>query len=413
MKIKKKIFLSIYFFLYLSLIFGFYINEDSAGGFIKDYDLHFDLTNKLFNNSIIYGFLNYDIYYVPHSPLFILYLIIIKKFFVSEFLLRLFHLHLCLLIPYFIFLAIKIKYKTENYDLKLLLPTIFFLSPYFRAGGIWVDDNIFALIFLSISIFYFVKEKFNHDEHIKFILLNVLFLAIASYFRPIYSILSIFFFVSFFDKIKLYKNLLFYIVFNLILSLPAFYYIFILEINKWATSYLFRVNFITTFSLVMSVMMFYILPIILFHYKTLITQISNLKIFIISIIYFFSLYLFFQYNVNYSGGIFLKASKFIFYNNIFFYFLATTLTIFFYLIFFKKNKSYLDLILIGLLFLLEIDGIVYHETYDPLLIIIMILIFENQYISNFFKKLNLKSFLFLFCYFLTFLILSILKVSFL
>jgi hypothetical protein len=159
MIIQKKIFFSIYFFLYLSLIFGFCINEDFAGGFIKDYDLHFDLINKIFNKSIIYGLLNYDIYYVPHSPLFILYLIVIKKIFVFDFLLRLFHLHLSLLIPFFIYLSIKIKYKIINYDLKLLLPAIFFLSPYFRAGAIWADDNIFSLIFLSISIFFLLKKN--------------------------------------------------------------------------------------------------------------------------------------------------------------------------------------------------------------------------------------------------------------
>jgi hypothetical protein len=209
----------------------------------------------------------------------------------------------------------------------------------------------------------------------------------------------------------LYKNLFLYVIFNLLLSFPAFYYIFILEINKWATSYLFRFNFITTLSLVISVILFYMMPIILFNYKNLIKEFLNLKLLVVSIVYFFLLYFFFQYDVSYSGGIFFKISKIIFYNNIFFYFMASLLLVFFYLIFFNKNKSHLDIILISLLICLEIDGIVYHETYDPLLLIMIILLFENQYISNFFKKLNLKSFLFVFSYFLSFLILSILKVN--
>ena len=81
MKISKNKIIIFYFFLYISLIIGFNLNEDFAGGFKADYELHHSLIKNLFNESIVYGLLNYDIYYVPHSPIFIIYMIFLKKIF--------------------------------------------------------------------------------------------------------------------------------------------------------------------------------------------------------------------------------------------------------------------------------------------------------------------------------------------
>ena len=412
MIINKKIFFLIYTTLYLTLLAGLYLNEDFGGGFVQDYNLHLDLINNLFNESIIYGLINYDIFYVPHSPLFILYMILIKKIFISEFLFRLFNLHLSLLIPFFTYLAIKTKYKLRNYDLRLLLPTIFFLSPFFRAGSIWVDDNIFALIFLTIGIFFFTKEFVNKTTSLKYILATIIFLALAAYFRPIYSILSIYFFIIFFSKLKVFKNLVIYVTLNLVLAFPAFYYVFILEINKWATGYLFRVNFFTFSSIVITIMVFYILPFVFYEYKKLLKKIFNFNIILISIVYFFLLNYFFYYDLEYSGGIFLKSSQLFFNNNYFFYIVSAFCLSLLYFIFID-NPSYKDLVLILLLIILEIDGVIYHETYDPLLIILILLLFENKYILNFFNKLDFKYFLFIFIYFLAFLITSIIKINFL
>ena len=81
MKLNKKYTIIYYSFLYLSLLIGFYFGEDFAGGFEGDHKLHNQLINWIFNESILYGLLNYDTYYVPHSPLFIIYIIFLKKIF--------------------------------------------------------------------------------------------------------------------------------------------------------------------------------------------------------------------------------------------------------------------------------------------------------------------------------------------
>ena len=62
-----------------------------------------------------------------------------------------------------------------------------------------------------------------------------------------------------------------------------------------------------------------------------------------------------------------------------------------------------------LLFSLEIDGVIYHETYDPLIYILIFLIFKNNYINSFVKKLNLKKYILLVFFALSFYTTAVLK----
>ena len=56
----------------------------------------------------------------------------------------------------------QIRFQKKITDWKIFIPAIFFLSPYYRAGSIWLDDNIVALIFFILSIFFFLK--FQHQK---------------------------------------------------------------------------------------------------------------------------------------------------------------------------------------------------------------------------------------------------------
>ena len=414
MKITKKKITFFYFFLYLSLILGFYLKEDFAGGFETDYNLHHTLIQNLFNNSIIYGLLNYDIYYVPHSPLFIIYIIGLEKFFLNEGLYKLFNLHLSLLLPIVIGLSLKYKYNLKNIDPKFLIPSLLFISPYFRAGSIWIDDNIFALIFLSFSFLFFIKFEQTKDK-LSNILICISFLALASYFRPIYSIFSIYYFLNFINNLKSIKNISAYIFLNILLAYPAFHYVFVLDINKWAQSYLFRENIITVSSLVISVMMFYLLPFIAYDYKNLKEKVFSLKSFYFIIVIIALLFLFFEYDRSYSGGIILKFSTLLFNNYYFYYFVCSILILIFYFLFLEEKSNFknLDIILIITLFALELDGVIYHETFDPLLIILISLLFKNKTINKFILKLNYKNFIFIFLYFFMFYLMSVVKTLFL
>ena len=75
MTVKRNHIILVYIFLYLSLLVGFYYGEDFAGCFKYDLQTHKMLLENLFNESLSYGLLNYDIFYVPHSPIFIIYLL--------------------------------------------------------------------------------------------------------------------------------------------------------------------------------------------------------------------------------------------------------------------------------------------------------------------------------------------------
>ena len=393
MKLERGQIFLYYLILYLSLLVGFYYGEDFAGGFKYDLQTHKMLLENLFNKNLSYGLLNYDIFYVPHSPIFILYLLFLKKIFILEEIYRLINLHLSLLLPFFVGLSLKVKYKLKKNDIRYLLPSIFIFSPYFRAGCIWTDDNLLAMVFLSISIYFFVKHE-KDKGNIKNVLISAFFLAVSAYFRPIYSLLSVYFFLNFFLNLRISKKLLFYILLNFFLALPAFYYIFILEINKWAISYLFRENIFTILSLSSSIIVFYFIPFIIRDYKLIFKQILNKNnclfyfIILIFVIYFF------EYNRSYSGGIVLKISNLFFGNNYFFYLISTVCILLLYSIFFSKNKemNFFDLILLIILFMLEIDGVVYHETYDPLIYILILLLLRNKFFTNYIKKFNLGSF---------------------
>ena len=409
MRLNKNYIIIYYFFLYLTLIIGLYFGEDFTGGFKYDLDTHNMLVSNLFNKGIGYGLLNYDIYYVPHSPIFIIYIIFLKKLFLVDEIYRLVNLHLSLLIPIFVGLSLKIKYNLKSGDIRYLLPTIFFFSPYFRAGSIWTDDNLFAIIFLCISIYFFIKYEKN--KVLKNILCCAFFLAISSYFRPIYSIFSIYFFLKFFVDLNFNRNFIYYVLFNFLLSLPALYYLFILDVNKWAINYLFRENLFTIISLVSSVLVFYFLPFILKDYKSLSRKLLNIKNIFLSSVIIILLVLFFEYNRTYSGGIILKLSNLIFNNNYLFFLISSISITLLYILFFNKKKKtiFFDIVILFLLFSLEIDGVIYHETYDPLIYILIFLIFKNNYINSFIIKLNLKKYILLVFFALSFYATAVLK----
>ena len=393
MKLERVHIILYYLILYLSLLVGFYYGEDFAGGFKYDLQTHKMLLDNLFNKNLSYGLLNYDIFYVPHSPIFIIYLLFLKKIFIVEEIYRFINLHFSLLLPFFVGLSLKVKYRLKKNDIRYLLPSIFIFSPYFRAGCIWTDDNLLAMVFLSISIYFFVKHE-KDKGNIKNVLISAFFLAVSAYFRPIYSILSIYFFLNFLLNLKISKKLLFYILLNFFLALPAFYYIFILEINKWAISYLFRENIFTILSLSSSIIVFYFLPFIIKDYKSILKRILNKNNYLFYLIILSFVIYFFEYNLSYSGGIVLKFSNLFFGNNYFFYLISSVCILLIYSIFFSKSRdrNFFDLILLIILFMLEIDGVIYHETYDPLIYILILLLLRNKFFTNYINKFNLVSF---------------------
>ena len=245
-----------------------------------------------------------------------------------------------------------------------------------------------------------------------YIFLNTLFLALAAYFRPIHFIFGFYFFLNYFFQLKLSKKFYLYLLFNIFLSLPAFYYTIILEINGWFRPWLFRTNNTTTLSLSISLILFYSLPFIFCNLNQLKKVIYDKFIIFSSIIYLSLVIINFNYELPYSGGIFYKFSETIFSNNYPFYIISTFGFYFIFLILknFSQKKDLLsDGILIILLFLLEIDGVVYHESYDPLFYIVVFLLIKNSFYKKTLTEISNKKIVIFFLFCSIFLITTILK----
>ena len=133
---------------------------------------------------------------------------------------RLLILHLFLLIPYFFYKSLKTKYETKNYIL-IIIPLIFFLSPNFRSIAIWSGRECISLIFLNISLFYYFK--FISKKYHNYIFYSFLYLALGSYVAPEIGIISLIYIYQYINLYG-YKKIYTLIGFNILLSVPFFYY---------------------------------------------------------------------------------------------------------------------------------------------------------------------------------------------
>ena len=99
----------ILFLLYLGLIIGFILGENSTGGAILDY-----LNQKKVSEQFSLNFFNtlnqYDNFATRHSPILIIILGIFEKFNIPDHIIRLIHLHFCLLLPFFFYFCLEIKF---------------------------------------------------------------------------------------------------------------------------------------------------------------------------------------------------------------------------------------------------------------------------------------------------------------
>ena len=214
-------------FFYISLIIGFILGEDLNGGAKSDFIFYENIISN-FSNNFKDSFLNYEKFNERHSPIMIIFLSLLTKINFDIELIRLINLHINLLTIYFFFKCLNLKFYQVNKNYLYLISLVVFVSPNFRSLSIWPDSRLVGFLFFIISVFYFLKSEKNSG--LLYVYLNIFFLAIASYFSLNYSVFAIYFFYKFFLRFKFSANLYFIIFCNLVLALPAIYYIFILKI---------------------------------------------------------------------------------------------------------------------------------------------------------------------------------------
>ena len=143
----------------------------------------------------------------------------------------------------------------------------FFISN-FLSLAIWPDSRILGLTFFSLSIINYLK--FKQKLNFSFALLNIFTCAISSYISPNFSLFSLFFLYNYLKIFNvLSKKMLIIYSLNLVLALPAIYYIFILDINflnkTAATNFnegetIFFNNIFNDILITFTIILFYFLP---------------------------------------------------------------------------------------------------------------------------------------------------------
>ncbi len=394
--------------LYFSLLIGFYYNEDSTGGALIDYFGQKPISIN-FSNDFLNTFLNYDEEATRHSPVLIILLSFLEKFQVNDLLIRLINLHICLILPIIFYKCLEIKFYNIDKRYLILLSGLIFLSPTFRSLSIWPDSRIWGVLFFCFSIYYFLLYK-RHKNFSNCIYV-VIFYSISSYFSPNFSVFSIYFMFYFFKELNI-KAIVKLLILNFFLSFPAFYYIFVLDIN-----FMFSAtgvpggagdadnNIFNKILIISSIIIFYMIPFLISKSINIkFKNINTINLIFLLILFCISLY-FFNYKFEYTGGgIFFKISNFIFENNLFFFVFVIFSLIFNYLIF---SSSINNLLIILLLILSNPQLTIYHKYYDPFLLILFLTLFDLDLNKK--KLFSQKSINVFYSFSLLFLLLSISK----
>jgi len=255
--------LIIYIIFGSTLFLGLLLGENSSGGARIDHEYLFPFIEQFSSNfeTGLHLFINNSGSLI-HSPTFYLIAGFFLKITNSVLLIKFLNIFVSCLIPYIFYLILKTKYKL-NSDYIFFFSLLIFLSPYFRSSAIWLLGDNLSLLFFSLSILFFLKVK-NQKEKIFNYYLCFLFLILCCYIRYYYCVFAIYFLFYFYKNLKLI-NFLKILVFSFFISIPSFFYLFyvIKNFNFFDTVISFGyVNYYSTSLIILSIILFYLLPFI-------------------------------------------------------------------------------------------------------------------------------------------------------
>ena len=401
--------------LYISLLIGFYFGENLNFGAKPDwYNGNFPVIRD-FSENFNKTFYNYDLYNHRHSPVYLIFLSFFSKIGFNFDLIRFFHLNISISLIYIFFKCLSLKFENKDKNILFLLSISIFLSPTFRSLAIWPDSRIIGLIFFTLSIYEFLK--FSNSKKINSFYKNIIYLLIASYISPNFSVFIIFYYFIFMKSVDL-KHLLIGLLLCALTSLPALYYLFILDINfLLAKTPGIDINDGVSLDFNISNKILIISTIIFFHlipfmfekkfFNELIISIKKNFFFILTFL-IINLYFFDYLRIFTGGGFFFHLSLFLFDNNLIFYFFSFfSLLIIAYLILSDLNNTILYILLI----LSNVQNTIYHKYYDPLVMILFFLLFVHFLPGKFLS--NKKNLIFLYLFYLLFISLRIINNLFL
>ena len=380
---------------YATIFISFYLGEDSLGGSEEDFLFHLKFID-LFNTkdfSIALNEYGYGNYIVRNSPIFYIVLSFLDNFLTLDNI-RYINSLVSILIAFFFFKCLKIKYKNINENKLILVSSIVFLSPTIRSLSVWPYPYIWGLLFFLISLFYFLKYFDDKKKLETNFYLSIFFLSLSSYLHINFCVFGIFFLYKYFKRFEINIRITKLLSFCLILATPALYFIFLRSgiyffsaAEGLPVTYNEIFNFSNKITIISTILLFFLIPFI--NLRIFYDEIKKIdkKIFFRVLLITLVLSYFFDYPfTNYfGGGFFFKTSYILTKNSLLFYLIFFFSLIVLYTLSENKFENYL-LFLILVLFNLQFT--IYNKYYDPLLIFMIFLVFNFDIQKYFFKTKN-------------------------
>ena len=388
----------IYLFCIFTLFISYLLGENSSGGSEID-----NIITLQFVENFKYGFsygLNYFISTQQiHSPIF--YFLKAKFLLISnEEIFSLTYLLLSSIIPLFFYKTLKKKFtNSENKNILFAISLLIFLSPYFRSSAVWATSDNLALLFVTISLYFFISSFSKLKKKSYYYFISILFLIIASYIRQNYSLLFIFYIIKSFEILER-KTIIYIILISFLLSFPALLYVKKIYESGYNLSTL-EPDYLNNSIIYLSIISFYLLP--FFWSEKNKNKYKNLILNRKKILLFFSLIvilIFFYSDIERSdlgGGVILKLSKIIEFNFLFLIFAILGILLINY---YYENLS--GLLTIILLFLSYPISILYQKYFDPIFILFFLILSGSKILQDNLEKnqFNIKVLYFYFGAFL-------------
>jgi len=401
----------IFFLSYLTIIVGFYFNEDSLGGAKHDYIYHIKFVSLFKENNFIdglkmFGGPNYE---VRNSPFFYIIYAFFDNYFSLE-TLRKFNTIISLFIAIAFFKCLKIRFKNEKNLILSLISCFIFLSPTVRSLSVWPYPLLWGILFFIISLFYYLLflESKETKKEIKYAILTSLFIILAAYIHPPLAVFNLFYLFNFYKHLK-NSNFFLIILINILFIIPAVIFliengIFFLKTSGADVGIGTTLNFFNKIIIISTIILYFIVPILnpLKLTKEIIYNLNYKKIILfILITILFSFFFNYKFTIIHGGGFVHKFSHMIFGNDIFLFVVFFISIICFYILFNNKINNYIIYLLI---ILSNIQYTIYNKYYDILIVILFFIIFDIDLKRRFFKEgktLFFFYFIYLFYYLIT------------
>ena len=385
---------------FISLFISFYFNEDGSGGGAKgDYEVTYGFIIALQDNLLS----NPKDWTIVHTPLHFILLSFVTRLIHNPDILRFVFCIFAISVPFVFYLIVSkfYKFNFSNENLLLISSSIFFI-PSFRYTSLWANDLITSLFFFLISIYFFKKWEINKKTFLeKNLLLQVLFLVLATYTRQYFAVFFAYFLYEYYKTLEL-KNFIKLFGICVLSSIPVLLYTYKfpeLLTGQWMSIY--AINyFLLGNSSIISITLY---PIIFINF--LYKKINFNKLILPSLISFFIVFILslnFHPNNWQGGGVNFVLSQALFDNYLYFYFSSFfTISIFIYL--FSENKE--NIIIILTLLFMFFSYQVYQRYYDPMFFMIFFTIFKTDLTKVFY--INKNASLLLLLYFIFFYLFAI------